>query len=323
MRISFTYILLVLFLVSSCSREEKTIKRTTVAMGTVVEVQVRGLDEETANKAINASFAEIRRLDTLFSTYLLGNEMWKINNSDSTRIKVDKEVFEMLKRCGQMWNETGGAFDIAIGNLIDLVGFEKDDPVLPPPQKIKEALQEIGWKKIQLEEPDILIKPVHVKISFNACVPGYAADRVADILINKFGINDFLVNTGGEIVARGNNWKIGIQHPRRQNELLNVVKIDGIGITTSGDYEQFSKKNGKRFTHIFNPATGYPANECESVTIISHDAFTADALSTGIFVLGPQKGMDLIEELPGTEALIVDTTGTVHKSSGFDKYLLR
>lgn len=318
----FTYIVFLSLLTISCSENNKTIKRSTLAMGTMMEVQIRGVDENVANKAIDESFAEFKRLDTLFSTYIKGNEMWRINNSDSDTIVINEEVFSVLKKCDKIWRETEGAFDPAVGKLIDIIGFEKDKPALPSAEQIKSALEKVGWKKIKLEEPNVLIKPSHVKISLNACIPGYAADRVSKILLKK-GIENFLVNAGGEIVAKGSDWKIGIQHPRKQNELLNSISLDGISVSTSGDYQQYFNKNGKRYTHIFNPVTGLPANGCEAVTIIAEDGLTSDALSTGIFVMGPEKGMKLIEKLPGVEALIVDTTGAIHKSSGFGKYLLR
>jgi len=307
----------------SCkNKEENTFKRTSIVMGSTIEVQVRGVDEDIANKAINAAFTESRMLDTLYSTFMKNNNMWKINNSDSDTIHVNPETFFMLKKCDELWKLTDGAFDVAIGKIIDVVGFEKNSPSLPDPQQVVKALENVGWKKIKLIEPDIFIKPVNVKISFNAIVPGYTADKCAEI-IEKYGIKDYLVNVGGEIFAKGNNWKVGIQHPRKQNELLGAIVSNGIGVSTSGDYQQYFKKDGKRFTHIFNPATGYPANECEAVTIIAKDALTADALSTGIFVLGPLKGIELIEKLKDVEGIIVDTTGHLHQSSGFEKFLLR
>jgi thiamine biosynthesis lipoprotein len=302
--------------------KQQTIKRSTLAMGTIMEIQIRGVDESLANKLIDESFAEIKRLDTLFSTYLVDNEMWRINNSQSDTIKVNDEFFFILKKCDQLWRETNGAFDPAVGNLIDIIGFEKNNPHLPDSTQIKNALKRIGWKKIKLAEPNILIKPVHVKLSFNALIPGYAADKVANLLM-KNGIKNFLVNAGGEIFANGDNWKIGIQHPRKQNELLNTILLNGISVSTSGDYQQYFKKNGRRYTHIINPITGLPANECEAVTIIAKDGLSSDALSTGIFVMGTENGMRLIEKLADVEALIVDSTGSIHQSSGFEKFLLR
>lgn len=317
------YLLYILIFVSliSCDNDE-TVIRTAIIMGSTVEIQVKGVNSVTANKAIQSSFDEVKRLDTLFSTYMNNNPMWQLNNTDADEIIVNNEMFNMLKRCDEIWKITDGAFDPAIGNLIDIIGFEKGSPKLPTQAQINDALKKVGWKNVQLKEGNIIIKPKSVKISFNAIVPGYAADKVANILSN-FGIKEYLINVGGEVFARGENWKIGIQHPRKQNELLGAIKINGLGVSTSGDYEQYFKKNGKRFSHLINPLTGYPANECEAVTIIAKETLLADALSTGIFILGPEKGMELIERLDGVEGIIVDTSGTVYQSSGFEKYLLR
>ncbi len=313
--------ILTISLLLSCSSNE-TVKRTTIIMGSTVEIQVRGVNSVTADKAIHASFQEVKRLDTLFSTYITGNLMWQLNNTDADEIIVNSEMYMMLTRCDEIWKMTSGAFDPAIGNLINVIGFEKGSPQLPSKSQIDEALKKIGWKNVQLKENGSLIKPKSIRISFNAIVPGYAADKVANILSN-FGIKEYLINVGGEVFARGENWKIGIQHPRKQNELLGAINVNGMGVSTSGDYEQFFKKEGKRYSHLLNPLTGYPANECEAVTIIAKDASLADALSTGVFILGPIKGMELIETLNDVEGIIVDTTGTIHQSSGFEKYLVR
>lgn len=312
--------LLVLF---SCKNvEDQTIKRTSIVMGSSIEIQIRGENQVKAIKAIDAAFAEARRIDTLFSTYINNNPMWIVNNTFADEMIVEPEMFYMLQLCDSLWRSTEGAFDPAIGNLIDLIGFQKDSPKMPSNSQIQKVLSQTGWKKIKLIEPNILSKPEGIKISFNACVPGYASDRISNMLYN-YGIKDFLVNVGGEIYASGSNWKIGIQHPRRQNEMLGVINVNKFGVATSGDYEQFFKHNGKRVTHIFNPITGLPAGECEAVTIIAKDAMTADALSTAVFVLGPKEGMRLIEKLNDVEGIIVDTLGAIHQSSNFEKFIKR
>lgn len=318
MRKNLICILLTITLIS-CGSEE-IIKRTAVIMGSNVEIQLKGVNEVTADKAITASFQEVRRIDTLFSTYMTGNPMWLLNNTDADEIMVPIEMFNMFKKCDGIWEMTEGAFDPAIGNLIEAIGFEKGSPALPTESHIKEALTRTGWKNIELKEDNVIVKPKELKISFNAIVPGYAADRIANILSN-FGIKEYLINVGGEVFARGDNWKIGIQHPRKRNELIGTIEINGMGVSTSGDYEQYFKMEGKRYSHLLDPRTGYPANLCESVTIISTETSLADALSTGIFILGPVKGIELIEQLENVEGLIVDTTGTIYKSSGFEKYI--
>ena len=317
------FVLITAIFAASCSSSPNSaIKRTTIVMGSTIEIQANCPDVEKTNLAITEAFDEAKRIDTLFSTYIMGNNMWKINNSLDEKIAVNKETFLLLKKSELFWKATDGAFDTAIGKIIELIGFDKNSPSIPSHMDVLKALENVGWKRIKLEEPDVLFKPRNIKISFNAIVPGYAADMCARVL-EKRGITDYMINVGGEIFCRGREWKVGIQHPRIENELLGTIIADGFGIATSGDYQQYFKKDGKRFTHIFNPATGYPANECEAVTIIAPDALTADALSTGIFVLGPAKGIELLEKLDNVEGIIVDTAGTIHQSSGFKNFLKR
>ncbi len=314
--------ILILFMLA-CS-ENTTYKRTTIVMGSTLEIQVRGVNEVKANKAITEAFEEARRIDTLFSTYIDGNPMWKINNTVADEIIIEREIFYVMRRCDKFWKLTNGAFDPTIANLGLLYGFDSDSDNyrIPSEEEIQKALANSGWKHITLREPNILIKPAGIKINFNSCIPGYTADRIANLLSN-FGIKEYLINVGGEIFARGKDWKVGIQHPRKPNELLTAIKVDDYGVATSGDYEKYIDSNGKRITHIFNPLTGKPADECESVTVIAPDAMTADALSTALFAMKIEEALKLINSLKNTEAIIVDSSGTIHKSHNFDNYIVR
>lgn len=314
------YISFILLLLS-CSNDE-VIKRSSIIMGSIVEIQVKGINSVTANRAITASFEEAKRIDTLFSTYIDGNQMWMLNNTNVDEIVVNSEMFTILKKSEEIWQLTNGSFDPAIGSLIDLYNFEKDSPKIPTAKQIKDALKINGWKNILLKEGNIIVKPENIKLNFNAIVPGYAADRIANLLSN-FGIKEYLINVGGEIFARGENWTVGIQHPRKENQLLYTININGMGVSTSGDYEQYFSKDGKRYSHLINPLTGLPADQCEAVTIITKETLLADALSTGVFILGPKKGLELIEKLENVEGIIVDTTGHVYESSGFKKFITK
>ncbi|MFH1195335.1 MAG: FAD:protein FMN transferase [bacterium] len=319
----YIYGLMLSLLAIACSdKTESIVKRTTIAMGTSVEIQIAELDEKEAEDAITVAFNEVKRIDTLLSTYIEGHNMWRINNSMEEKIIVNTEIFQLLKKVDEYYNLTGGSFDPAIGKLIDLIGFENGNPNLPAANEVLSALENVGWKKIKLLDPDTLIKPVGIKINFGAIGQGYATDR-ASMILEQMGIKKYLVNVSGEIFGRGKDWKIGIQHPRQRGQLLGKIIADGKAIATSGDYEQFFNKNGKRYSHIINPVTGLPANEIEAVTVITNDATSADALSTGIFVLGVKKGIELIEQLPDVEGIIVDSTGTIHQSSGFGNYFQR
>lgn len=314
------YISIILLLLS-CSNDDVII-RSSIIMGSIVEIQVKGVNSVTANRAISASFEEAKRIDTLFSTYINGNQMWMLNNTEADEIVVGNEMFTMLKRSEEIWLLTNGAFDPAIGSVLDLYNFQIDSLQIPTAKQIKDALKHYGWNNILLKEGNIVVKTKNIKLNFNAIVPGYAADRIANLLSN-FGIKEYLINVGGEIFARGKNWSVGIQHPRKEKELLCTININGMGVSTSGDYEQYFMKDGKRYSHLINPLTGLPADQCEAVTIIAKETLLADALSTGVFILGPIKGLELIEKLENVEGIIVDKTGKVYESSGFKKYITK
>lgn len=308
-------------IVYACSNQNEFYKRSTFSMGTTIEIQVKDVSKETADPAITKAFQEIERLNQLYSTYIDSNWMWKINNTNDS-IAVDEETYFLLKESEKFYNLTKGAYDPAIGNYIELLGFERGTPEIPSQSEILNVLEKVGWKKIDITKSNLLVKKAQVKISFNAIVAGYAVDKMSKILEDN-GIENYLINGGGEIFSRGSDWKIGIQHPRKLNELLGVIIADGMGVATSGDYQQYFEKDGKRYSHIINPLTGLPVEETEAVTIIAKDAATADALSTGIFVMGPDEGIKLIDSLENVEGIIVNSSGEVITSSGFNKFFRR
>ncbi len=314
--------LLLLVAAIGCNNNSDIIKRETFTMGTMMEIQVSGVSEETANKAITEAFREIEKLNSLYSTYKKNNYIWDLNNAVSDTIVVFPQTFQILELCDTAYKLTDCNFDAGIGNFIEILGFEKEKPNFPDEKAIENALKKVGWKNVVLQAGNILIKPKIVKLSFNALLPGFAADIAGEIL-EKFGISEYLINAGGEIYGAGREWTIGIQHPRKKNELMGTLLIENLGVATSGDYEKYFKKDNKRFSHIIDPLTGYPIDRCEAVTIIAPTTVMADYLSTGVFVAGPEKGMQIIEKLPNVEGVIVDTLGVIHESSGFKKYFRR
>ncbi len=147
-----------------------------------------------------------------------------------------------------------------------------------------------------------------------------AVQKAIEVL-KKSGITEALVNAGGEISVIGSDWKVGIQHPRDEREIIAAVKLKDITVATSGDYEQYFEQDGIRYHHIIDPKTGYPARGLQSVTVINQSNTFADALATAVFVMGNEKGMKLIESLDNTEAMIIDDKGKIFYSSGFKKFL--
>ena len=321
MRNKLLYISLLLFFVA-CEQQPEKIKRTTISMGTTVEIQAIHQNVDEANEAITAAFVEVERINQKYSTYIDSNYIWFMNNSGVGQYEVDDETYYLLQKSDEVYKATNGGFDAAIGTYIDILGFETENPDEPTQEEIQSALEKVGWKHVELLESNILKKNKAVKINFGGIAKGYAVDQMAKVL-RENGIKKFLVNAGGELIGEGSEWTIGIQHPRKRNELLGKILLNGTAVASSGDYEQYFEKDNKRYHHIINPVTGLPALETQAVTIIADKDIDADAFATGIFVMGPNEGLKTIESLNNIEGLIVDSSGAVLKSSGFDQYFRR
>lgn len=325
--ILFGAFVIVLFLIgffiarNSNDEEVKTIKRTKILLGTVVEIQVRDADEQKAEDAITKAFTEVKRIDGLFTTYNQASLVWKINNSADMIISIDSEIYNLIVLCDSITKISNGSFDVSLDNLTKVWGFYTDEPRLPTKTEIDSALLNSGWQKITLLGDNKIIKKDNVGLNFGAIAKGYAVDKAINVL-KKLGINEALVNAGGEISVIGKDWIVGVQHPREINSLIKKIKLNGFTVATSGDYEQYFEVDGNRYHHILDPRTGYPSKGLQSVTIINKSNTIADALATGVFVMGKENGMKLIETLDDTEAMIVDDKGKIFYSSGFEKFLI-
>ncbi len=310
------------FIAGNNDNEPKVVKRTQILLGTVVEIQIIDNDEQKAEDAIRKAFAEIKRIDDLFTTYNEQSPVWKINNSSDTLIKVDEEIYNLLVLCDSVTKISDGCFDVTLDNLTKVWGFYTDNPALPEKESVLGALDLCGWKNLNLTGDATIIKKKKVGLNFGAIAKGYAVDQAIKI-IGNFGIKRALVNAGGEIKVIGEDWKIGIQHPRDEREIIAAIKLNNNSVATSGDYEQFFEVDGIRFHHILDPKTGYPARGIQSVTVINESNTFADALATAVFVMGKENGMKLIENLDNTEAMIIDDEGNIFYSKGFEKFLIK
>lgn len=326
--ISYIIVFIVLFLIgffiarNSSDEEVKTIKRTKILLGTVVEIQVRDADEKKAEDAITKAFTEIKRIDDLFTTYNEASSVWKINNSADTINNIESEIYNLIVLCDSITKLSNGSFDVSLDNLTKVWGFYTDDPRLPTKAEIDSALLNSGWQKIILLGKNKIIKKGKVGLNFGAVAKGYAVDKAIDVLKNS-GIIQALVNAGGEISVIGYDWVVGVQHPREINSITKKIKLNGYTVATSGDYEQYFEVDEKRFHHILDPKAGYPSKGLQSVTIIHKSNILADALATAVFVMGKENGMKLIETLDDTEAMIIDDKGKIFYSSGFEKFLVK
>lgn len=313
--------LLGFFIARNSSAEVKTIKRTQILLGTIVEVQVRDADEKKAEDAIKLAFKEIKRIDDLFTTYNEESPVWELNNNADSLISVDPEIYNLIVLCDSITKISKGCFDVSLDNLTKVWGFCNDNPHLPAKLEIDSAMLISGWKNVKILRDNKIIKTKKVGLNFGAIAKGYAVDKAMDVLI-KSGIKEALVNAGGEISAIGDAWIVGIQHPREVNTIIKKLKLKNVTVATSGDYEQYFEKNEIRYHHILDPKTGYPSAGLQSVTITNKSNTIADALATAVFVMGKVEGMNLVENLNDTEAMMIDVEGKIFYSPGFEKFLI-
>lgn len=292
-------------------------------MGTIVEITVASDDKKRANEAIDAGFREIKRLEQLMSTYIPDSNLSRINDSAGVSpVKADREVLYLIKKGIELGDLTNGAFNIAVGPLVKLWGIPDKREFIPSKKEIGLLLPVTDYHNIQIDEEkgEVFLKKKGMRIDLGGIAKGYAAERAIAILKEK-GIDNAIVAVAGDVKAIGKRpdgkaWHIGVKHPREKEKLLRTVDLSDMAVSTSGDYERFFIKDGILYHHILDPRTGEPARRSQSATVVASEGIVADALSTGVFVLGPEMGMELIERMPDVEGIIVDSTGKVFVSSG-------
>lgn len=298
------------------------IRRSRLMMGTVVEIKASGLDTDKLDAAVTAAFAEIDRLDKLLSRYKQDSDVTRLSQADDKQ-KVAVETAEVLALGLDVAQRSDGAFDLTLGQLKSLWDFEQESPTVPGKQAIAKALSGIGPASLALDGQLVSKRTPDLQIDLGGIAKGYAVDRAIDVL-KQHGVASAAINAGGDMYLLGQRpqrlWRIGIQHPRQKETVLETVQVRDRAVVTSGDYERFFEQDGVRYHHIFNPRNGFPARSCQSVSIIADSVALGDALATAVFVLGPEAGLLLLAQYPQAEGLIVAVDGTRHTSPGWNNY---
>lgn len=254
-------------------------------------------------------FSEAARIEQLLSKYIDSSEVSRLNRSG--KLKVSPDTFYIIKKSREFWDKSSGAFDITVGPLVDLWGFTDQHYLVPTADKIKAVLALVGSDKIILHEKDNVIefKIPGMKIDLGGIAKGFALDCAVKKL-KENNIHNCLINAGGQIFALGEKsgqpWKIGIRGARK-SEIAGTLELKNKSASTSGDYQQYFLIGSKRYSHILDPKTGYPARSgIISVTVIADSGLEADALSTAVFVLGKEKIKDLEEKFNNLEIKITE-----------------
>lgn len=320
-----TLLLGMAFLSPPAAQENGHVRFEGISMGSSLEIEVFGPDQALCERAVQAARDEIDRLERMMTDWKQESPLMDVNRAAGiSPVKVPPELFFIVERSVRMSELTGGTFDITFAGAGKLWNWRAPEPKVPDPETVKAALKNVGWRNIVLDpkERTIYLKHAGVKIGLGGIGPGYAAD-LAMGKIRDLGIRNACVNMSGDVMISGQKggapWNVAITHPRRKGETLAVVPVSNAAVSTSGDYERYFMKDGKRYCHIIDPRTGYPADQCQSVTIIAPNTAFADALAKGVFILGPEEGMALAEKCEGVEAIIVAADGTVTRSKGLRK----
>ncbi|RBN52023.1 FAD:protein FMN transferase [Flavobacterium psychrolimnae] len=320
----FQFLFLLLLICAFTSHSQVLRKRTTLLMGGRFDITIVANDSVSAEKNIDTVIAEITRIENLISDWKSDSQVSEVNQNSGIRpVKVDKEVFELTQRAIRFSEMTNGGFDISFAAMDKIWKFDGSMTAMPSAEVIKKSVEKVGYKNIILDsvQSTIFLKLKGMKIGFGALGEGYATDECRDMMLAK-GIKAGIINGSGDMSTwgkqpNGKPWNIGITNPFHPEKLVAVVPLEQDAVTTSGSYEKFVVFNGKRYSHIINPATGYPATGLCSVTVFGPNAETANGLSTSLMVLGKTAGLLLLKKYADYSCIMITDDGKVVKSKYF------
>jgi thiamine biosynthesis lipoprotein len=286
-------------------------------MGTVVQIVVEAPDDKMLAESIEAAFREMNRLSDMMNHYDPGSVVSEINRQAGRRpVNVPRELMEVLVAARRVSERSGGAFDITVGALKGW-RFSPEDPAMPAAGEIAAVLPLINYRDVILDRENgtVLLRRAGMRIDLGGIAKLYILNAGMQVL-KRLGVGRAMINGGGDVVVTGTRggrpWRIGIRHPRREGELLATVELAQGWVVTSGDYERYFIRDGRRYHHILDPRTGYPpVAGPQQVTLVGEELVNLNGFSSAIMVLGRERGRTLLGRLQGVEGLIVGADGRV------------
>ncbi len=308
-------------LLSGCraGADKPVMTKTVVALNTTVVLSI--YDDDADEGLLEDCVREITRYENLFSRTLPGSDISRINAAGGEWVTVSSDTLALIRESVRVSEMSGGAFDITVEPLSSLWNFTGDHPRVPADAAIADAVAHIGCERINIQGDRVRLADPEAGIDLGGAAKGYIADRLREYL-EENGVKSALINLGGNVLAiggkNGGDFSIGIRDPAGDESLAATVRVQNRSVVTSGSYERGFTQGGVWYHHILDPSTGRPVNNgLASVTILSENSVLGDMLSTACFVLGREKGMQLVEDIPEAEALFIDTEGGQYRSSGF------
>lgn len=318
-------IILLFALATSALFSQQIFKKKQNLLGSPFEITVVASDSIQGYYYTDLAISEVKRIENLISDWIPTTQISKVNqNAGIAPVKVDQEVFDLVERAIKISSLTSGAFDISYASMDKIWKFDGSMTTMPTPEVIKKSVERVGYQNIILnpKEVTIFLKNQGMKLGLGGIGQGYIADKIK-VLLQEKGCKSGLVNVSGDINTWGKQpdgklWTVAIVNPLNKNKVFATFPLDESAVETSGSYEKYVTFNGKRYSHIIDPRTGYPASGIISVSVFAKQTELADALATGIFVLGVEVGLDLVNQLKGIGCIIVDDKGTIHVSKNID-----
>ena len=300
----------------SSTQIDQDLTYTDMLFDTVIKIQIL----DPADESILDGLKKLgEKYDTMFSTTNTDSELYKLNHANGQPFTVSSETANLIQEGIHYSELSGGAFDLTIEPVSALWDFKADKPTVPSSDAIAQAVSHVDYTKVDIQDNTVTLEDPEAGIDLGAIAKGYIADQVKTYL-QKQGIKHAIINLGGNVDVigtkpDGNKYNIGIQKPFDESgEAITSVQLKDQTVVTSGIYERYFKKNGKLYHHILDPRTGYPCeNNLYSVSIITDSSTKADALSTTCFLLGYEKGMELIQSMDGVKAIFITDDEKVHK----------
>ncbi len=300
---------------------QRTSTRTLKLMGSRFDITVVSEDTITPDKYIDLAVQEIQRIESIISSWDPKSETSAINRQAGiSPVRVSTELIELIKRSLSISRLTDGAFDISYASMDQIWKFDGTMKAMPSAEEINASVAGVGYENIEIDELNqtVFLRKAGMKIGFGAIGKGYAADKAKALLIAT-GASGGIINASGDMSSwgkqqNGDEWKIAITNPLDKSKVFGLVSLNGGAVVTSGNYEKYVEFNGKRYTHIIDPRSGYPASGIISVTVFAPVAEFADALATSVFVMGIDVGLDRINQIPQVECIIVDEHGKIFTS---------
>ncbi|MFT3930044.1 MAG: FAD:protein FMN transferase [Spongiibacteraceae bacterium] len=311
-------VFLIIVAIAAASAHAEWYSDKRAIMGTAVSVELWADDDKTAQAAIEAVMQEMTRIDQTMSPYIETSELALINREATQHpVKISAEMMHLLKTSVHYSEVSHGAFDITFAS----VGYMYDyrNHIKPTDAQIASHLNAIDYRSMQLDDKASTVyfmKP-GMRIDLGGIAKGYAVDQGADILLAR-GIKNAIVTAGGDsrILGdrRGRPWMVGIKNPREENKSAVALPLEDTAISTSGDYERYFMDGERRVHHIINPKTGKSATGIRSVSVLAPHGIDTDALTKPLFILGVQRGMEIIDKIPGVDAIVIDDQGQMFYS---------